>query len=173
MNVLHPSIGPSLHWARHRRAVDAWACVAIAACCGIACNAASAAASAAAAPGDAVVLAVAGSSDARAVDDCRDMGERLSAALGAPVIVGFLSAAEPRLADAVAAVRASGDGRRVVAASYLLAPGYFQDLAAAAGADLITEPLLTPGDAPNELVELVLERYAHAVAEASGTAPGA
>ena len=53
-------------------------------------------------PEDLVVLAVAGSSDARAVDDCRDMGERLAAALGAPVTVGFLSAAEPRLADAIA-----------------------------------------------------------------------
>ncbi|SIN69797.1 sirohydrochlorin chelatase [Agromyces cerinus] len=122
---------------------------------------------------DLVVLAVAGSSDVRAVDDCRDMGERLAAALGAPVTVGFLSAAEPRLADAIAAVRADGGGRRVVAASYLLAPGYFQDLAAAAGADLLTEPLLTPGDAPNELVDVVLDRFAEAVAETSDAAPGA
>jgi sirohydrochlorin ferrochelatase len=117
-------------------------------------------------PDDLVVLAVAGSSDARAVDDCRDMGERLAAALGAPVLVGFLSAAEPRLADAIAAVRASGGGHRVVAASYLLAPGYFQDLASTAGADLITEPLLTPDDAPVELVDLVLDRFAEAVAPA-------
>lgn len=132
---------------------------------------------AAATSDDLVVLAVAGSSDARAVDDCRDMGERLAAALGAPVTVGFLSAAEPRLADAIAAVRADGGGRRVVAASYLLAPGYFQDLAAAAGADLVTEPLLTPDDAPNELVDVVLDRFAasvaDAVAEASDAAPGA
>ncbi len=132
---------------------------------------------AAATPDDLVVLAVAGSSDARAVDDCRDMGERLAAALGAPVTVGFLSAAEPRLADAIAAVRASGGGHRVVAASYLLAPGYFQDLAAAAGADLVTEPLLTPHDAPVELVDIVLDRFAasvaEAVAEATDAAPGA
>jgi len=122
-----------------------------------------------ASPDDLVVLAVAGSSDARAVHDCRDMGERLAAALGAPVAVGFLSAAEPRLAAAIAAVRADGGGRRVVAASYLLAPGYFQDLAAAAGADLITEPLLTPDYAPNELVDIVLDRFA----AASDAAPGA
>ncbi|HEY9323828.1 MAG TPA: sirohydrochlorin chelatase, partial [Agromyces sp.] len=91
--------------------------------------------------------------------------------------VGFLSAAEPRLADAIAAVRASGGGHRVVAASYLLAPGYFQDLASAAGADLVTEPLLTPHDAPVELVDIVLDRFAasvaEAVAEASDAAPGA
>ncbi|MBM7829952.1 sirohydrochlorin ferrochelatase [Agromyces cerinus] len=130
-----------------------------------------------ASPDDRVVLAVAGSSDVRAVDDCRDMGERLATALGAPVAVGFLSAAEPRLADAIAAVRADGGGRRVVAASYLLAPGYFQDLAAAAGADLLTEPLLTPDDAPKELVDVVLDRFAEtvaeAVAEAADAAPGA
>lgn len=113
---------------------------------------------------DLVVLAVAGSSDARAVEDCRDMGERLGRALGAPVSVGFLSAAEPRLDAAVAATRASGDGRRVVAASYLLAPGYFQDLAAAAGADRITDPLLTPHDTPTPLVEIVLDRYSAAAA---------
>lgn len=124
-------------------------------------------------PEDLVVLAVAGSSDARAVDDCRDMGERLAAALGAPVTVGFLSAAEPRLADAIADVRAEGGSRRVVAASYLLAPGYFQDLAAAAGADLVTEPLLTPDDAPVELVDIVLDRFEETLAAASDTAPGA
>ncbi|KRC60535.1 cobalamin biosynthesis protein CbiX [Agromyces sp. Root81] len=134
-------------------------------------------AEAGAAPDDLVVLAVAGSSDARAVDDCRDMGERLGAVLGTQVTVGFLSAAEPRLADAIAQVRAAGGTRRVVAASYLLAPGYFQDLAAAAGADLVTEPLLTPDDAPNELVEVVLDRFAEATteaaAEASDSAQGA
>ncbi|WP_157002898.1 sirohydrochlorin chelatase [Agromyces laixinhei] len=120
---------------------------------------------------DAVVLAVAGSSDVRAVDDCRDMGERLATALGVPVAVGFLSAAEPRLADAIAAVRGADAGRRrVVAASYLLAPGYFQDLAAAAGADLVTEPLLTPDDAPNELVDVVLDRFAAALAGAGASA---
>ncbi|WP_022894078.1 sirohydrochlorin chelatase [Agromyces subbeticus] len=119
---------------------------------------------------DLIVLAVAGSSDVRAVDDCHDMGARLAAALGMPVTVGFLSAAEPRLGDAVASVRESGGGRRVVAASYLLAPGYFQDLAAAAGAGLITEPLLTPHDTPSPLVEIVLDRYAAGVV-AAGTTP--
>ncbi|UOE43267.1 sirohydrochlorin chelatase [Agromyces larvae] len=108
---------------------------------------------------DALVLAVAGSSDRRAVDDCLRMGELLATRLGRPVTVGFLSAAEPRLDAAVAAARADAPGRRVVVSSYLLAPGYFQDLAAAAGADVLTEPLLA-GDAPApELVEVVIDRY--------------
>ncbi len=46
------------------------------------------------------------------------------------VTAAFLSAAEPKLSDAVAAQRIPG--RRVVVATYLLAPGLFADLAAAA-----------------------------------------
>lgn len=119
--------------------------------------------------GDAVVLAVAGSSDARAVADCQAMGVRLGAVLGRRVTVGYLSAAQPALADAVAAAAANEPGRRVVVSSYLLAPGYFQDLAIAeatgAGADLVTEPLLVPGrQAPVELAALVVERFAEASA---------
>ncbi|MGX5697851.1 sirohydrochlorin chelatase [Agromyces soli] len=119
--------------------------------------------------GDAVVLAVAGSSDARAVADCQAMGVRLGAVLGRRVTVGYLSAAEPSLADAVAAAASAEPGRRVVVSSYLLAPGYFQDLAVAeatgAGADLVTEPLLLPGvQAPAELAALVIDRFAEASA---------
>ncbi|GAA1958388.1 sirohydrochlorin chelatase [Agromyces allii] len=148
---------------------------------------------------DAVVLAVAGSSDRRAVDDCLDMTARLAAASGRAVSVGFLSAAEPSLPDAVAAARADaaialaldapgrpgallgipgvsdiagfpgvpGTNRakaaaapRVIVANYLLAPGYFDDLARSAGADVVAQPLLLPdAPAPAELVDLVLERY--------------
>ena len=81
--------------------------------------------------GDRIVLAVAGSSDRRAVDDCRDMAARLAAVSARDVSVGFLSAAEPRLPDAVAAARsdAAAGGGRVVVANYLLAPGFFDDLA--------------------------------------------
>lgn len=114
---------------------------------------------------DAVVLSVAGSSDARAVRDCHDMRERLAAATGRDIRLGFLSAAEPLLPEAVAQARADAPGARVVVASYLLAPGYFQDLAEAAGADVVTAPLLVPEAAtPAELVEIVLDRYAAATA---------
>ncbi len=109
---------------------------------------------------DVLVLAVAGSSDARAVADCATVAEQLAVASGHEVTLGFLSAAEPRLPQAVAAARAAHPGARIVVSSYLLAPGYFHDLVAAAGADLHTAPLLAEGEAPAaELVEIVLDRY--------------
>jgi sirohydrochlorin ferrochelatase len=117
---------------------------------------------------DRIVLAVAGSSDVRAVEDCRDQAARLAAASGRDIALGFLSAAEPRLPEAVAAARAqaeAADGGRVVVANYLLAPGYFDDLARAAGADVTAQPLLVPDEpAPPEVVDVVLDRYAAASA---------
>lgn len=116
-------------------------------------------------PGDRVVLGCAGSSDARAVADCHEMGARLSRALGLDARVGFISAASPRLPDAVEFERAEAPGARVIIATYLLAPGYFADLAGEAGADVVTAPLLAAGEAPpEELVDLVIDRYAEAVA---------
>ena len=115
---------------------------------------------------DVVVLAAAGSSDAGAVVDCRVMGSLLEAELARPVIVGFLSAAEPRLDDAVTAARAANPGRRIVAASYLLAPGYFHSLVGRAGADAASEPLLVDGEQPpEELVDVVVDRYRRACDE--------
>ena len=75
-----------------------------------------------------------------------------------PVSVCYGSASLPRIADAVAAARTGG--RRVVAASYLLAPGFFHDKVSAAGADVVTAPL-TPDP---RLVQIVLDRYAEAAA---------
>jgi sirohydrochlorin ferrochelatase len=112
---------------------------------------------------DRVVLAAAGSSDRRAVDDCRVVGRRLAERLGRPVAVGFLSATRPALVDAISRTRATHPVSRVVVSSYLLAPGYFHDLAVAAGAAVTTAPLLRPDAAPpSGLVELVLDRYAAA-----------
>jgi sirohydrochlorin ferrochelatase len=114
-------------------------------------------------PSDVLVLAVAGSSDRRAVAACEVVAAQLTAATGHEVMLGYLSAAEPRLEDAVQAARASG--RRVVVSSYLLAPGYFHDLARAGGGDVTTEPLLaTHEHSPPELVEVILSRYAEGVA---------
>lgn len=114
---------------------------------------------------DRVVLAAAGSSDTRAVDDCRVVGRRLAERLGRPVAVGFLSAARPGLIDAIARTRATHPVSRVVVSSYLLAPGYFHDLAIAAGAAVTSAPLLRPdAPPPASLVELVLERHAAAAA---------
>jgi sirohydrochlorin ferrochelatase len=118
---------------------------------------------------DRVVLAAAGSSDVRAVDDCRAVGRSLAARLGGRVTVGFLSAARPSVADAVARTRATHPVSRVVVASYLLAPGWFHDLAAAAGGDVTTAPLLRADAVPPAgLVDLVLDRYAEAALTRAG-----
>lgn len=110
------------------------------------------------APGDAVVLAVAGSSDERANDDCREVGRMLGARLGRDVAVGFLAAADPRLDVAVA--RAGTDAQCVVVANYLLAPGYFHDLAVRlAGGAPVARPLLDDDEPAAALVDLVIDRY--------------
>lgn len=113
--------------------------------------------------GDELVLAAAGSSDARAVDDCREAGRMLAAYLGVRVTVGFLSAARPRLACAVAAARIRNPVARLALSTYLMAPGFFVDLTARVGADLLSEPLLVSDEAPPAgLVELVIDRYTDA-----------
>ncbi|WP_225753500.1 sirohydrochlorin chelatase [Actinotalea sp. Marseille-Q4924] len=122
-------------------------------------------------PGDAVVLAAAGSSDPRssaAVEAVADALRRLWP--HGPVTVGYGSAATPTVPEAVAAARADlgqdrgARGGRVVVASYLLAPGFFQNRVLRAGADVVTAPL-----APDErLVDVVLDRYDCAAAAAAG-----
>jgi len=123
--------------------------------------------------GDRVVLASAGSSDGRAVSDCAATAASLAELIGASVTAAYLSAVEPRLANAVAQQRlpadsAQADGddvrehrpARVVVATYLLAPGFFADLAVTSGADVVTPPLLLPDEPPaQELVDIVVERY--------------
>lgn len=112
---------------------------------------------------DALVLAAAGSSDPAAADAVAEVAAGLATALGrelgAPgsssggLLVGFGAGAEPRVPAAVAEARASG--RRVVVASYLLAPGFFHDRVLEAGADVVAAPL-----APDaRLAELTLRRY--------------
>jgi sirohydrochlorin ferrochelatase len=118
-------------------------------------------------PGGEVVLAAAGSSDERAVEDCRRIGEMLALRLGVRVTVGFLSAAAPRLACAVTKARLRSNS--VTVSTYLMAPGFFFDLtrAQSAGAELVTAPLLVPGaPAPAALVDLVVGRYLEAKAHA-------
>ncbi|MET0975295.1 MAG: CbiX/SirB N-terminal domain-containing protein [Leifsonia sp.] len=120
-------------------------------------------------PADSVVLAAAGSSDARAVRECFETGRRLAVRLGRPVTVGFIAAAMPRLHDAIEMVREVHPGTRVVVGTYLLAPGNFNDAVLSAGGDIVAAPLLIPDRvAPSQLVELVLERYATAVEELAG-----
>ena len=105
----------------------------------------------------AVVMAAAGSSDPRAVTDIEQTANELSRRIGRPVLPAFASAVEPRVDRAVAQSRS--DGRPVAIASYLLAPGFFYDQLGAAGADVVTAPLL-PHSA---IAELVIRRYCEVI----------
>lgn len=109
---------------------------------------------------DHIVLAAAGSSDDRANAACAEMAEHLARFLGRPVDVGFHAGGGTSLAGIVEQKRVLGG--RVVLSSYLLAPGFFQDLAqklVAGTADVLTEPLLTPTDeVPRALIDVVRER---------------
>ena len=116
-------------------------------------------------PDDVVILAAAGSSDHRALEDCRSVCNRLAQELGREVQAAFLSAAEPSLPDAIKRVRDTHPGRRIVVSSYLLAPGYFHSLIERSEADVVTAPLLTAdGAIPAGLVELIHDRYHAALA---------
>lgn len=103
---------------------------------------------------DAVVLAAAGSRDPAAVVAVGAVLDALRARWPGPVTVGYGAAARPDVATAVADARAAG-ARRVVVASYLLAPGHFHGALAAAGADVVTAPLAPHPD----LARIVLDRY--------------
>lgn len=105
-------------------------------------------------PQDAVVLAAAGSSDDRAAAAVERTAGMLRALRPGPVAVGYGSAREPRVPEAVRALRDAG-ARRVVVASYLLAPGWFHDRLGEAGADVVTAPL---GPDPR-VIAVALDRY--------------
>jgi len=108
-------------------------------------------------PTDSVVMAAAGTSDPGAQRDLRVTAALLSAAIGKRVELAYAATGEPRVADAVAELRARG-ARRVVVASYLLADGLFQDRLRASGADVVTEPLGTHAG----VVRLIANRFRRA-----------
>ncbi|MHA6620040.1 sirohydrochlorin chelatase [Pseudonocardia sp. DLS-67] len=103
-------------------------------------------------PDDAVVLAVAASSDPQAQADGTRAARRLGRLLGrpvtlAPIVLGGRRVAcgpehrhRPGVADVVARLRAEG-ARRVAVASWLLAPGLFQRNLERCGADAVGSPL--------------------------------
>ncbi|MGE2721255.1 sirohydrochlorin chelatase [Mycolicibacterium celeriflavum] len=108
-------------------------------------------------PGDSVVLAAAGTSDAGALSDLRQMSALLSAVIGDRVELAYAATGEPRVASAVERLRRDG-ARRVVVASYLLAEGLFQDRLRASGADAVADPL---GTHP-AMVRLIANRFRRA-----------
>lgn len=112
-------------------------------------------------PGDHVVLAAAGSSNPAAMTEVETVAVALGALIPAPVTVGYASASVPRISDAVRAARAAG-AERVIAASHVLAPGFFAGLVASAGADVVSLPL-----APDpRIAQVIVERYLAARASA-------
>jgi sirohydrochlorin ferrochelatase len=106
---------------------------------------------------DSVVLAAAGTSDPSAQSDLHKMAAWVSALTSSRVELAFAATGEPRVADAVDALRQRG-ARRVVVASYLLSDGLFQDRLRASGADVVTEPLGTH----DGLVRLIANRFRRA-----------
>lgn len=104
--------------------------------------------------GTPVVLAAAGSSDPAAEADVAEQAALLAERLGVPVTAAFASAARPSVPDAVAELRAR-TGQPVAVASYLLAPGHFQEQLGQSGADWVTAPL---GGHP-ALAGVVIDRY--------------
>ena len=125
-----------------------------------------------------VVLAAAGSSDPTANATIAAIAARWHRERGwRAVLPAYASAAGPRPAEAVAALRSARDNTAemslVVVATYLLAPGYFadkvRDAALGAGAAAVSGVL---GAAP-EVADTVIERYLDAVSAARpGDAPG-
>jgi sirohydrochlorin ferrochelatase len=96
-----------------------------------------------------LVLAAAGSADARALADVHQMARDLGDELGLDVQAAFISAGEPALSDAGAAA----------VATYLLCPGKFADEAAGCGADVVAAPV----GADPLIAEIVLDRFDSAV----------
>jgi sirohydrochlorin ferrochelatase len=123
---------------------------------------------------DSIVLAAAGSSNPNAAVSVEELAGQLGALRSNRIVPAYGASAKPSVPEAVAMLReeAAGGagagesaggvslGGRVVVASYLLAPGFFHDQLAKAGADLVTEPLL-PSPV---LAEIALERYDAALA---------
>ncbi|PZF79729.1 sirohydrochlorin chelatase [Jiangella anatolica] len=105
---------------------------------------------------DAVVLAAAGSSDASALAEVDVAAALLSSALSRPVRPGYVTTASPSVPEAVAELRLYGT---VGVASYLLAPGLFQQRLDSVGADVVAPPI-----GPHALVaRLIADRYRAAV----------
>jgi sirohydrochlorin ferrochelatase len=106
-------------------------------------------------PGDAVVLAVAASSDPHAQADGARAARRLGRLLGRPVTLAPIVLGDrPGVAEVVARLRAGG-ARRVAVASWLLAPGLFQRNLDRCGADVVAAPLSDHG----AVLDVLASRY--------------
>jgi sirohydrochlorin ferrochelatase len=113
-------------------------------------------------------LAVAGSSDSAAVEECKLVHLELQEELRKVNVtnrleLAFLSAAEPRLKDLIPKLKFQNPRARLSIANYLLAPGYFNDQANKAGAHMVARPLLDPElQVPQQLIDVILRRVSEA-----------
>lgn len=107
-------------------------------------------------PHDAVVLAAAGSSDARALAHVADAAHRLGTALPTPVDVevAYIATGHPTVPETVARLRHRGHPR-IALASWLLAPGLFHQRLAHAGADTVADPLCPDAG----IADAIIARY--------------
>lgn len=121
-----------------------------------------------ASPGTHIVLAASGSSNPIAATDVEAIAEMLRARLTVPLTVGYAAGSTPLIRDAVAAARAAG-ATRVIAASYVLAPGHFANLVAASGADAVSAPLAVTlgGGVERRVSRVIVDRFREALAAAS------
>lgn len=114
--------------------------------------------------GDALVVAAAGSSDARANGQVAALAHRWGLRHGLPARAAFASSTRPDPAEAVRDLRGAGH-RRVAVGQLFLAPGLLADRAAQrareAGAVAVAEPL----GADPVVAALVLERFDAVVEE--------
>ncbi len=117
-------------------------------------------------PGDAVVLAAAGSSDPVALDDLATAAGQLGQVIGDEVAVGYVATGRPRVPDVVAAVRRRRR-RRVFLASYLLAPGLFHTRLSRCGADGVAAPL----GADARIADAIVDRIQTALAVSAPLRP--
>ncbi|MBW0106091.1 sirohydrochlorin chelatase [Pseudonocardia sp. KRD-291] len=115
--------------------------------------------------GDAVVLAAAGSSDPDAVSQVRRAAGMLGTSVGRRVRVGFAATGHPGVGALVDGLRRAGESR-IAVASWLLAPGVFQDRLLASGADVVADPLGVHPD----VVGTVMDRYRAAAPAAARAA---
>jgi sirohydrochlorin ferrochelatase len=109
---------------------------------------------------DVIVLGAAGSTDARARQSVDAAARMLGSAWGSPVPVGYVGGTGTSIDEIVRDV--SRSGRRVVVASYLMAPGFFYDRLLGCGAEVVTRPVLDGLDVDPDMVSLVLDRFAEA-----------
>ncbi|ALV46479.1 Sirohydrochlorin ferrochelatase [Arthrobacter alpinus] len=112
-----------------------------------------------------IVLAAAGSSRPEAAEQIEVLAADLAVRRPQRILAAYGASARPSVPEAVEQLRAAG-APGVAVSSYLLAPGFFHDQLALAGADQVAAPLL-----PSALLaELALEHFDRAISAASAAA---